>query len=55
MTISAGTFRRKSHRYVPPSDFQAAVLACPAMKSDDYLDLVYANAPAGLIAQRPAD
>jgi len=36
-------------------DFQAAVLACPAMKSDAYLELVYANAPAGLIAKRPAD
>ncbi len=26
-----------------------------AMKSDAYLELVYANAPAGLIAKRPAD
>jgi hypothetical protein len=53
--LSPCSYFGAAHRYAPPSDFQAAILACPAMKSDAYLELVYANAPAGLIEKRPAD
>lgn len=36
-----------SHGYSPPEDFQRAVLACPPMRSVDYLRAVLRNGPEG--------
>lgn len=36
-----------SHGYSPPEDFQHAVLACPPMRSIDYMKAVLTNGPLG--------
>lgn len=41
-----------AHEYAPPIEFQRAVLACPPMRSVDYLKAILANGPQGF-ASRP--
>ena len=41
------------HRYAPPSEFQQAVLDCPAMGSPDYLETLTELGLAGQPAARP--
>lgn len=36
-----------SHGYSPPEDFQRAVLACPPMRSIEYLKAILKNGPTG--------
>lgn len=36
-----------AHDYSPPVDFQRAVMACPAMRSMEYLKAVIENRPQG--------
>jgi hypothetical protein len=38
-----------SHEYSPPADFQQAVMACPPMRSMDYLKAVLKNGPKGIM------
>jgi hypothetical protein len=38
-----------AHEYSPPAEFEAAVLACPPMRSMDYLRAVRQSAPPGLL------
>ena len=37
-----------AHGYVPPGEFQAAVMACPTMRSINYLKALLKNGPNGL-------
>ncbi|MEX2560104.1 MAG: hypothetical protein WD403_09320 [Pirellulales bacterium] len=39
-----------AHDYSPPVDFQRAVMACPAMRSMEYLKAVIKNRPQGFAA-----
>lgn len=39
-----------AHGYSPPDEFQTAVLACPPMRSMDYLKAVVKNGPKELLA-----
>jgi hypothetical protein len=39
-----------AHRYSPPEEFQAAVMACPPMRSMDYLKALLKNGPKELLA-----
>lgn len=43
-----------AHGYQPPAEFQHAVMACPKMRSMDYLKAVLKNGPKGIAnGQRP--
>ena len=39
----------------PPREFQEAVLACPQMRSIDYLKAILANGPNGIVNVVPAE
>lgn len=39
-----------AHGYAPPDEFQAAVMACPPMRSMDYLKALLKNGPKELLA-----
>jgi hypothetical protein len=39
-----------AHGYSPPDDFQAAVMACPPMRSTDYLKALLKNGPKELLS-----
>jgi hypothetical protein len=39
-----------AHRYSPPTEFQEAVIACPPMRSMDYLRAVLRNGPKGIVS-----
>ena len=39
-----------AHEYAPPAAFQRAVVACPRMRSMEYLKAILKNGPKGLIA-----
>ncbi len=38
-----------SHEYLPPDEFQKAVLECPPIRSQEYLKAMRANAPKGFL------
>jgi hypothetical protein len=40
-----------AHGYQPPAEFQAAVMACPEMRSMDYLKAIAKNGPAELVGK----
>lgn len=40
-----------AHGYLPPAEFQAAVMACPEMRSTDYLKALVKNGPADLVGK----
>lgn len=39
-----------AHEYAPPTGFQGAVVACPPMRSLDYLEAIRKNGPKSLVA-----
>ncbi len=41
-------FHNDSHQYRPPHMFQQAVMACPEMRSMDYLKAILANGSKGI-------
>lgn len=44
-----------AHGYAPPDEFQAAVMACPPMRSMDYLKALLKNGPKELLASAAAE
>lgn len=38
-----------SHGYLPPAEFQKAVIACPPMRSMEYLKAILKNGPKGIL------
>jgi hypothetical protein len=38
-----------SHDYSPPAEFQKAVMACPPMRSMEYLKAILKNGPKGIL------
>jgi hypothetical protein len=41
-----------AHGYSPPAEFHAAVMACPVMRSMEYLKAILKNGPKGIVAAK---